>query len=338
MEGDSVTKKLNATPVREVVIDIVAALRIVKHCNDNLPSMVAGCLLGLDVDGVLEVTYAYAFPQPKAEGETANEGDDIDGSDYQIEMMKMLRDVNVDNNCVGWYQSMYMGTVYTNDVVAYQYSYQSSEELSENSVVIMYDPVLSKGGDLVLKAYRLSDQFMEAKRSKSNKFVKPSEILEEIPLTIRSQGHVSAAVVTLAESHADDLDVEFDSLSMSNVDGQTEKQMELLAAWMDDLLGEQQRFQGYARSNAKLRQEHLRWLVKRRQENEDARENGEEEQPLRLDQSGLKALPELPPRNEHLLLVAQVEKYTGQLNEIAQEALQKVALTNEVNPIAAGSQ
>ena len=52
------------TRVREVQIDGLAVLKIVKHCDENLPTMVAGSLLGLDVNGVLEVTYAYPFPAP----------------------------------------------------------------------------------------------------------------------------------------------------------------------------------------------------------------------------------------------------------------------------------
>ncbi len=98
----------------------------------------------------------------------------------------------MDNNCVGWYTSMYLGTICTNDIVQYQYNYQSSEELSENSVVIMYDPIVSTKGVLVLKAFRLSKTFLEMKRSKSNQFIRPSEILEELPLKIRNVGHVSA--------------------------------------------------------------------------------------------------------------------------------------------------
>ena len=85
--------------------------------------MVAGSLLGIDIGGVLEVTYTFSFPVPKNEADGSLDGvEDLDGAEYQIEMMKMLRDVNIDNNCVGWYQSMYMGTVCTNDVVTYQYS------------------------------------------------------------------------------------------------------------------------------------------------------------------------------------------------------------------------
>lgn len=87
---------------------------------------------------------------------------------------------------------MYMGTICTNDIVAYQYSYQSSEELSENCVAIMYDPILSTKGMLVIKAFRLSKAFLDLKKYKSNQFIRPSEILEELPLKIRNIGHISA--------------------------------------------------------------------------------------------------------------------------------------------------
>jgi len=191
-EPDSLEEIQQQLPIREVIIDGLAVLKIVKHCNDSLPTMVAGSLLGLDVNGALEITYSYSFPVPKGEGEgTSENAEELDGAEYQIEMMKMLRDVNIDNNCVGWYQSMYLGTISTNDVVSYQYSYQSSEELSDNSIVIMYDPVQSKKGSLVMKAFRLTQQFLELRKNKLNSFIKPSEILEELPLKIRIVGHVS---------------------------------------------------------------------------------------------------------------------------------------------------
>lgn len=187
--------------VREVVIDLLTALRIVKHCSEN--QTVAGSLLGLDVDGVLEVTYSFAFPQPKSENYSYEGGaEELDGAEYQMEMLKMLRDVNIDNNCVGWYQSMNMGTICTSDVVTYQYNYQNAEELSENSIVLMYDTTLSKRGDLVLKAFRLSEKFMELKRSKKNKYIRPAEILEELPLKIRTTGHISGFVRCLQDTHA----------------------------------------------------------------------------------------------------------------------------------------
>jgi len=88
---DSLEEVQAQEPVREVHIDGLAALKIVKHCNENLPSMVTGSLLGLDVDGILQVTYAYPFPTPRTENTEAGQDGieaDIDGQEYQIEMMK----------------------------------------------------------------------------------------------------------------------------------------------------------------------------------------------------------------------------------------------------------
>lgn len=317
--------------IQEVLIDGLAALRIIKHCHENAPTMVAGSLLGLDIGKTLEVTYSFAFPQPKNANDSESNGDidDLDGGEYQIEMMKMLRDVNIDNNCVGWYQSMYMGTVCTNDVVNYQHSYQSSEELSENSIVIMYDPFLSRKGEIILKAFRLSEKFMELKREKANKFIKPTEILEELPVRIRNAGHIAAFLRTLEDTHANELDNDFEPLVMTNQETVMEKHTELISTWMGDVINEQQRFQQYVRNTSKARQEQLRWLAKRLQENREARENGEFEQSTRLDE--LKPLPDPPARNDHLLMVAQLSKYSQHLNEHIATSLQTLSLTNQIN-------
>jgi translation initiation factor 3 subunit H len=319
--------------ITEVVLDAITAMRIVKHCNENSNTIVAGSLLGLDIDGVLQVTYSFAFPQPKNEGEnSAEETDDLDGATYQVEMMKMLRDVNIDNNCIGWYQSMNMGTICTSDVVSYLYSYQSSEELSENSIVIFYDTTLSRRGDLVLKAFRLSKKFMELRRAKaSNQFIRPNEILEELPLKIRTIGHASAYVRCLQDTHHTQIDCEFESLNMQQVDTVVEKHLETMSTWFDDILSQQTGFQQYAKTHFKTRQEQIRWLTRRIEDNLEKREQGEKELSLKLDDFPGKSLPELPGRSDHLLVLAQLERYSQQLNDHVNSSLQKLTLLNEVN-------
>tara|TARA_R110002050_G_scaffold242816_2_gene379188 strand:+ start:4834 stop:5235 length:402 start_codon:yes stop_codon:yes gene_type:complete len=119
--------------VDTVQIDGLAVLKIIKHTKDNIPEPVTGQLLGLDVGTTLEVTNCFPFPSRVdgfEDGESADSGteqnfwgeysilsDEMDlfettthctilpvGAEYQIEMMKHLRDVNVDSNTVGWYQ------------------------------------------------------------------------------------------------------------------------------------------------------------------------------------------------------------------------------------------
>ncbi|MCL7032414.1 hypothetical protein MKW94_020103, partial [Papaver nudicaule] len=81
-----------AQPLRVVQIEGLAVLKIIKHCKESSPALVTGQLLGLDVGSVLEVTNCFPFP---------------------LEMMRCLREVNVDNNTVGWYQSTLLGSFQT---------------------------------------------------------------------------------------------------------------------------------------------------------------------------------------------------------------------------------
>jgi len=311
---------------------VKAVLKIVKHCNENLPSMVTGSLLGLDVDGILEVTYAYPLPSPKAEdGNQDGIQDEVDGQDYQMEMMKMLRDVHVDNNCVGWYQSMYMGTYCTNEVVGYQYSYQSAEELSDNSIVLLYDPIQSRKGTLVLKAFRLSAEYMKMRKYKLNTFIPPSNILEELPVKIVNSGHACAFLRTLKDTHASVLDCDLDHLALTAGDSFNERQLELMSSWIDDLTQEQSRLQLYLKSVSKNRQEQIRWLTKRITDNAERQENGEDELPLNLEESGIKFHQEAPPRLEPLLMLGQLDRYCSQVNEHADMAFHKLFLTSQFN-------
>ena len=131
-------------------------LKIIKHCSENFPEAVAGSVLGLDVSETLEVT--HSFPYPAAVG-----ADSADGGDFEVDMLKALREVNVDNNVVGWYQSTYLGSYCTKDTILHQFEFQ---ENLPNSVVLIYDCVRTAQGQLALKALRLTDSFRDAFRSK----------------------------------------------------------------------------------------------------------------------------------------------------------------------------
>lgn len=313
--------------VREVHIDGVALLKIVKHCNDNLPSMVAGSLLGLDLNGILEVTYTYPFPTSKGDGDEEGR-DELDSQDYQLEMMKMLRDVNMDNNCVGWYQSTYMGTYSTNEVVGYQYNYQASEDLSDNSVVILYDPIQSRKGHICVKAFRLSDEYMELRRTKGNNFIKPKNILVEIPVLIKNSGLISGFLRCLQDSHGDAINCDFEALSLSGGEAYLEKNLELMSSWTDDLLAEEQKFQVYAKSISKARQEQVKWLRERTAENLDLRENGERELSTSLRE--LRPLADAPPKLEPSLVLGQLGVYTSQMGEHVDTSFERLYATSQL--------
>ena len=44
-------------PVREIRLDGLVVLKVIQHCQEHFPVSVAGSLLGLDIDDVLEVTH-----------------------------------------------------------------------------------------------------------------------------------------------------------------------------------------------------------------------------------------------------------------------------------------
>lgn len=53
-------------------------LKIVKHCRESLPELVTGQLLGLDIDGRLEVTDCFPFLT------RGDDEDEEDGASYQV--------------------------------------------------------------------------------------------------------------------------------------------------------------------------------------------------------------------------------------------------------------
>jgi translation initiation factor 3 subunit H len=102
-----------------VQLDGLVILKIMKHAREALPDSISGQLLGLDVQGRLEVTGSFPMPPTTTtpivntrhyNKNAAVEVDDgeaaRDDMEYQLQMMKLLREVNIDSNSVGWYQSV----------------------------------------------------------------------------------------------------------------------------------------------------------------------------------------------------------------------------------------
>lgn len=151
-------------------------MKIIKHSSQTFPTTATGSIVGMDVGGILEITNSFPFPvvevppeshfdnttpnpaaaAPRAKANVA----------YQNEMIRMLREVNIDANNVGWYTSANMGNFVNMNVIENQYFYQ--KELNERTVALVHDVSRSSQGALSLRAFRLSPQFMTA--FKENKF------------------------------------------------------------------------------------------------------------------------------------------------------------------------
>mmetsp|Transcript_28007 Transcript_28007/g.40088 ORF Transcript_28007/g.40088 Transcript_28007/m.40088 type:complete len:350 (+) Transcript_28007:124-1173(+) len=332
--------------VDAVHIDGLAALKIIKHCQESLPQMVTGSLLGLSVGKVLEITHAFPFPEPVKKGSSLEQNNEVvdelfqaadhmDGHEYQLEMMKMLREVNVDNNCVGWYQSMYLGSYSTQSLLENQLSYQT--DLSSNAVVILYDPIQTTHGKLTLKCLRLTDECVTALNQNKNAFVDPKRIFEELPVTFTNPGLIQALLCDISQGTYDEpfhyptktaiddgedpfstkTTTLFDNLDLST-NPYLEKHLEFLCSWVDDLASEQQKFNFYARSLA--RQDH----VKNRAGNKGGRQT-------EADTLEGWASPDAPRRIESLLITNQIRNYCDQVNQFAGTGFGKLFLASSVH-------
>ena len=177
-----------------------------------------------------------------------------------------------------------------------------------------------------MKALRLSDKFMDIKRKSSNEYIAPNEILEEIPVSIKSVGHTSAYLRCLDDSHKIQIDNDFSALSLASSDTYTEKYLEFVGGMLDDFFQEQQRFILYSRGISKQRQEAVKSLSRKLK---DSHERGESADSIKLD----RALPEVPPRGDALLELAQLDIYCNQLNELIDNNLHKLTLTSQVSQL-----
>ena len=282
--------------------------------------MAKGSLLGLAVEnGVLEIT--HSFPSPPENKHSSSDDDDnagLEGHEFQLEMMRMLREVNVDNNCVGWYQCMYLGIYSTSALVDMQLSYQL--DLSPNAVAILYDPMQTAHGSLVLKCHRLTDAAIKMNTDKSdNAFLNPKDIFEEVPIQLTNPGLVQALLADIADGihpaaaqedgeyglYDAKIDTTFDRLDLST-NPYLEKHLEFMCGWVDDLAAEQQKFQYYTRQLS--------------------RGGGKDNRRGKKDEGWNSS--DAPRRMESLLISNQIRSYCDQMDKFTSGGLSKLYLVD----------
>lgn len=144
-------------------------MKIAKHCSSVFPTTASGSLVGMDQGSVLEVTNSFPFPTADA---SAVDGHQNDSSllaaaaprqkasiAYQNEMIRHLKEVNVDANNVGFYISATMGNFVSLNFIENLYHYQKD---NDKTVALVYDASKSSQGNLALRAFRLTNTFMAA--------------------------------------------------------------------------------------------------------------------------------------------------------------------------------
>lgn len=317
-------------PLRVVQMDGLAVLKIIKHCKECSPNLVTGQLLGLDIGTVLEVTNCFPFPSRGADEEDEAE---TDGANYQLEMMRCLREVNVDNNTVGWYQSTYMGSFQTVELIDTFMNYQ---ENIRRCVCIIYDPQRSSQGILALKALKLQDSFMEL--YKNNQFTGEKlreknltwqDIFEEIPVKISNSVLVSSIISEL-ETDAPVTQGDYDRLVLST-NPFMEENIEFLIECMDDLTVEQQKLQYYYRNVSRQQAQQQAWLQKRRADNLARKAAGEDPLPEEDPTNPIFKPISEPSRLDSYLIVNHVSNYCDQIKGFSGQSLSKLYLMDALH-------
>ncbi|OMH84470.1 Eukaryotic translation initiation factor 3 subunit H [Zancudomyces culisetae] len=145
---------------RTVVIEPMVAFKIIKHAREQYPNTVNGQVVGLEVrGGTLEVTNCFPVPaQFRNETEETN---------YQLEMMNYLQEVNMESNLIGWYFSTKNGRFMQRSYLDMQVAYQESS--TNKAIVLVHDVARTKNGAFSLRAFQLTDKFLELIKQKKQK-------------------------------------------------------------------------------------------------------------------------------------------------------------------------
>ncbi|OLL25903.1 Eukaryotic translation initiation factor 3 subunit H [Neolecta irregularis DAH-3] len=302
-------------PFRSVQVDALVVMKIIQHGSHTFPAIATGQLLGLDSDGILQVT--YSFPHVAEDPSVS--------SKLSEDMMKCLEEVNIDNNIVGWYQSAYLGSYLNTGLVETQFQYQ--QKVSDRTVVLVYDVSKSAQGALALKAFRLSQNFLAAQ--KEGKFTSESlrnhnltyhDILQELPVEIHNSQLVKTLLLSL--SPPDPFTPNFDALDI-NIDPYLEKNIEILNDTIDDYNYDQGNQQWYQRQLAREQTKIQQWQAKRKSENVARQLAGQP--PLPEDEwQTLFRPPNEPSKLENILLSAQIDQYCKQIETHGAVSLTKL--------------
>ncbi|XP_025945804.1 eukaryotic translation initiation factor 3 subunit H [Apteryx rowi] len=295
-------------------------LKIIKHYQEEGQGneVVQGVLLGLVVDDRLEITNCFPFPQH------TEDDADFDEVQYQMEMMRSLRHVNIDHLHVGWYQSTYYGSFVTRALLDSQFSYQHA---IEESVVLIYDPIKTAQGSLSLKAYRLTPKLMEVCKEKdfSPEALKKASIayenmFEEVPIVIKNSYLINVMLWELEKKSAVADRHELLSLASSNHLG---KSLQLLMDRVDEMSQDIVKYNTYLRNVSKQQQQKHQYQQRRQQENIQRQSRGEAPLPEE-DINKLFKPPQPPPRMESLLIAGQINTYCQNIKEFNAQNLGKL--------------
>ncbi|KAL1899585.1 Eukaryotic translation initiation factor 3 subunit H [Sporothrix stenoceras] len=341
-------------PFQAVQVEALVVMKITKHCSSAFPTTATGAIVGMENNGTLEITNTFAFPSvaDAAVDSGANDrGHQNDASaiasaapraksniTYQAEMIRHLKEVNVDANSVGFYTSATMGNFINMSFIENLYHYQRDAQTGAATVALVYDVSRSSQGALNLRAFRLSNTFVAA--YKEGKFTTETlqksklsfkDILVELPVSVHNS-HLLTTFMHQLPSPPAEAEVELpaslsdihrapmaipaypslDALDLS-IDPFLEKTCDLLLDSVESHYTDLNNHQYYQRQLTREQQKITAWQTKRKAEN--AARAAAKQAPLPEDEwQRLFKLPQEPSRLEGMLNARQVDQYSRQVD------------------------
>ncbi|KXN89957.1 Eukaryotic translation initiation factor 3 subunit H [Leucoagaricus sp. SymC.cos] len=323
-------------PLTSVQLDGMVVTKIIKHAREAPSTTAHGLLLGLDLDGTLEVSNSFPLPHH------AHDDDEKSAkaiARHQAAMLRSLKEVQADDSVVGFYQVTTLGAFYNQTLVDTQAIHQ--EKLRHGGIVIVHDISQTARGNASFRAYRLTAAFMDAYKKSNfntasliNHRLTFTSILEEVPLKIRTNPLLSSFLGTLTKSIRSPLaDANPDEAceaavmpSYSALDLGTAgvtRNLERMVEAVDAYRAEDGNVSYVIRQIARERAKADNYIAKRKEENQARIAQGVAPLPEE-DVSRLFKIPPEPSRLESLLLLGQIDAYAQSLGDRSSTSLVKM--------------
>ncbi|KAF8331497.1 uncharacterized protein EI90DRAFT_2972613 [Cantharellus anzutake] len=326
-------------PVTKVQVDGMVLMKIIKH-GKEASGNAAGLLLGLDLDGTLEISNSFPLP-------LSSEGEDkvlrTSGGRYESTLLRMLKEAQYDDSIVGFYQSIPLGAFLRQSLISTQASHHDT--LRQGGIALVHDSAFASRGSASLKAFRLTKSFLAAHKvgtfnsqSLIDHKLTFASVLEELPLSIRSSPLLTAFLSSLASEASQSVTPSIISPSISTkapsllpsfehmdnlAPGTLAKPMEALLDTLDAYKTEENNVSFHIRQIAREKARQEAYIAKRKEENDLRIEEGLPPLPEE-DMSRLFKFPPDPNRLEVMLLLGQVDGYARSLEDVSASAMLKL--------------
>ncbi|KAF9044789.1 hypothetical protein BDZ89DRAFT_1089736 [Hymenopellis radicata] len=309
-------------PLNYVQLDGMVVSKILKHAREAPATSAHGLLLGLDLDGTLEVSNSFPLPH-----HSSDEDDKTSkfSARYQTSMLRSLKEVQSDDSVVGFYQATTLGAFFNQSLVETQAIHQ--EKLRHGGVVVIHDITQTARGNASFRAFRLTSSFLDAYKKKSfnsaslvNHRLTFSSILTEIPLKIRTNPLLSSFLGGLSETATG-------SKSAAGSDSALPPSFSVLdlglAEAIDGYRTEEGNLAYLSRQIARERAKADNYVARRKEENATRIAQGLPPLPEE-DVTRLFKIPAEPNRLESMLLLGQVDAYAKSMAGASSTGLVKM--------------